>query len=257
MITTRSKFIYGTTVDSSNANGDFQEGATVYLATLLSSAYTLAELVTAVQTALNTVGGQTYTVSLSRSTGLVTISAASTFRLLLGTGANLGQAFWTVLGFTQGIDLTGATTYTGASRAGTTYTPQFFLQSYVSPDDYREAIQPTVNRTMTGRTELVRFGVDQFIDMDIQYITDSQMDGAVIRNNPSGVANARSFMQDITSKSRFEFVPDVGTPGTVYKCICEMTPGFKDGSGYKLKERFADGLPGVFETGVITLRVVS
>ena len=257
MIKTWSKFIYGTSIDATNDYGDFKEGATSFAANVSSGPYTLAELITAVQAAFNAVGGQTYTVSLDRTTGLVTISAASNFSLLLSSGANVGVSFWSILGFTQAADLTGANTYTGASRAGKIYYPQFLLQSYVSPDDYQVSYEPMVNRTADGRTELVRFGVDKMIEMDIQFITDLAMDGAVIKNNPTGVADVEAFLQDITGKSRFEFVPDVDTPSTLYKCVLESMPNYKDGTGYKLIERFADGLPGVFGTGLMTLRVVS
>lgn len=257
MINTWSKFTYGTTITAANCYGDFKEGATSYAGLASPSTYTLGELITEVAEAFNAVGGQTYTVALNRTTGYVTISAASNFSLLLGTGANVGSSFWTVLGFTQGTDQTGTNSYTGAIPAATTYYPQFLLQSYVSPDDYQESIQPTVNRTMSGRTELVRFGVDKMIQMDIQFITSKAMDGAIIKNNPNGVANAEAFLQDITSKSRFEFVPDLTAPSTLYKCVCEKMPVYGDGSGYMLKERINDGLPGIFDTGVITLRVVS
>lgn len=257
MINTWSKFIYGTTIGSSNAFGDFEEGVTLFAAEVNPSGYTLAELLSAVRDAFNAVGGQTYTVTVNRTSGIVTISAPSNFKLLLSSGVNVASSFWSILGFSQGVDLTGTNTYSGAVPAGQTYYPQFLLQSYISPDDYQQAISPTVNRTMTGRTELVEFGVDTFIQLDIQFITNAKMDGVVIKNNPSGLAAVRAFMQDITKKSRFEFWADLNDSGTIYKCVLESSKSHKDGSGYMLNERYADGLPGVFDTGPMTLRVVS
>ncbi len=258
MITTFSKFIYGTTITSANNLGDFKEGATSFIATLGNSPMTLGEIVVAVAAAFNMVGGQTYTVSINRTSGLVTISAASNFSLLLSSGISVGQSFWSILGFHQGADLTGSNTYTGSVQAGSTYLPQFLLQSYVGPNEYRKSIDPTVNRTATGRTELVSFGVDQMIEMDIQFITNLVMDGVVIKNNPNGLTQADAFLQDITNgKSRFEFVPDILNPGTFLKVVCDVTQGFNDGSGYKLQEQYMQNLPGVFNTGVILLRVVS
>lgn len=257
MINTWSKFIYGTTVDTINNFGDFTEGATTYAAQVPSSSYSLSELIAAISTALNAAGGQVYTVALDRSTMLVTISAPGNFSLLLGTGLNRGQAFWDDIGFTQSSDLTGANTYTGASTAAKTYFPQFLLQSYCGPNDYQVAVDPMVNRTAAGRTEMVRFGVDLMLEFDLQFITNIVMDGIVIKNNPTGVQDAESFLQDITGKSRFEFVPDVNSPEAFNKVICDQMPGYNDGSGYKLKEMFMQGLPGIFTTGIITLRVVT
>jgi hypothetical protein len=257
MIHTFSKFIYGTSMDATNNNGDFKESGGALLATVEAGPYTLGELCEAVADALTAAGGQTYTVTYSRTTGLVTISAAGTFQLLLGSGANRLESYWEILGFTQGSDQTGTNTYTGASRAGTEYYPQFMLQSYVGPDNYKQAIDPTVNRTSSGRTELVSFGTDEMIEMDIKFITNLPMDGVVIKNNPTGLTDAVAFFDDITLKSRFEFVPDIATPGTFHKVVLESMPNFKDGSGYKLKELFMQNLPDIYETGLMQLRVVS
>lgn len=257
MIKTFSKFIYGTTMTVDNNNGDFKEGVPALLATVSAGPYSISELCTAVGAALTAAGGQTYSVVYNRSTGLVTISAASNFSLLLGTGANRAESFWSILGFTQGTDLTGANTYTGIKRAGVEYYPQFYLQGYVGPDEFREAIDPTVNRTSSGRTELVSFGIDRMIEFDIKFITNKPTDGIIIKNSPTGLDDARSFLQDVTQKSRFEFMPDLATPSTYYKVILESSPGYKDGSGYKLKELYTQNLPDFYETGTLQLRVVT
>ncbi len=257
MINTWSKFNFGTSINQTNYLGDFKEGSSTFLATLAAQSQTLGELLVNVQAAFNLAGGQAYTVSINRSTGFVTISAPGNFSLLLSTGVNKVKSFWSILGFTQAADLTSANTYTGLVPAAQVYYPQFYLQSYVGPNDSQLGYDSTVNRTATGRTEIVRFGIDQMIEMDIQFITNIAMDNAVIKNNPSGVTQAETFMQELISKARFEFVPDISNPGTFFKVVCDQTQGYSDGSGYKLKERFADGLPGIFDTGVITLRVVT
>jgi hypothetical protein len=257
MINTWSKFIYGGNITTSNNLGDFSEGGGDLVATLDAMSYTIGELLEALEDALNLAGANTYTCSVNRTTGLVTIAADDTFDLLLNSGDNNAQSFWSILGFDTSADLTGDDSYTGTMRAGTTYYPQFLLQSYIGPDDNKAAIDPMVNRTPTGRTEVIRFGVDRFIEFDIKFITDRLMDGVVIKNNPSGHAQAQAFLTDIIAKTRFEFVPDMATPATFYKVVCESTVGFKDGTGFKLKELFMQNLPDVYETGVITLRVVS
>lgn len=256
MISTWSKFVYGTTIAGTNYLGDFKEGSTAYVATLLPGPRTLGELLVDVQTALNLVGGQVYTVAINRTTGIVTVSAPGTFILPLATGVNIGNMFWPLLGFTQGTDLTGANTYSGKIQAASTYYPQFLLQSYIGPDDYKTAIDPTVNRTASGRTELVSFGIDQLIEFELKFLTDLKMDGLIIRNDPSGLEKVRAFLQEITTKSRFEFMPDFATPSTFYKCVLESIDQNKTGSGYKLKELYTQGLPGIFETGILQLRVV-
>jgi hypothetical protein len=257
MINTWSKFIFGTTITANNADADFKEGITSLLATLTLKSRTLGEIIDDLEAELNLNSLNNYVVTLNRSTGKVTVSGTSNFTIPLLTGANIGTSIWPLLGFTSGIDLTGANSYTGTSRAGVLYYPQFLLQSYVGPDDYQVSYDPMVNRTASGRTELIRFGVDKMIEFDLKFITNLQMDGVVIKNNPSGVQLAQSFLQDITSKSRFEFVPDIDNPATFYKVVCDSVPSSKDGTGYHLKELFNQDLPGIFETGIITLRVVS
>lgn len=256
MINTWSKFIYGTTVTQSNYLGDFNEGAADLLASLTPGSFTLGELCLAIQTALNQVGGQIYTVALDRATGLVTISAAGNFELLIGTGANINFSFWSMLGFT-GADLSGHNSYTGNLEAGTSYYPQFLLQSYIPPEINKMARTPMVNETATGRTELIRFGIDQIISFELKYLTDIPMDGVVIKNNPAGIAAVTAFFDGIIDKSRFEFVPDVNTPATIYKVLLDTTESYKDGTGFRLKELFMQNLPGMYETGVVTLRVVT
>ncbi len=257
MIKTWSKFNYGTSVTLQNYLGDFQESGGALLATLETSGYTLGELIVQVQSALNAIGDNDYVVSLNRATGMVTVSANHNFSILLLTGASIGASFWPTIGFTQSIDLTGAATYTGQVPAGKIYYPQFLLQSYVGPDANQASLDSTINRTASGRTERVRFGVEKFIDMDVKFITNKAMDGIVIKNNPSGLADAIAFLEDITSKARFEFVPDASSGSTFYKVILENTQGFKDGTGFKLKELFMQNLPDIYETGVLTLRVVA
>jgi hypothetical protein len=120
----------------------------------------------------------------------------------------------------------------------------------------QKSYEPTVNKTPSGRVEVVRFGLNQFFEMDVKFITDKPMDGCVIKNNVSGVADAVDFLEYITQKNKFEFVPDVGDPATFFKVILESYPSFSDGTGFKLRELFTQNLPDIYETGVFTLRVV-
>lgn len=256
MIRTWSKFNYGFQIDTSNNSLNFSEGGPELTAVLESGDYTLGEFAEIVATTLSTIGALDYTATIDRNTNIITLSASGTFSILLATGSNIGISFASLMGFSQVVDLTGAATYTGASAAGFQYYPQFLLQSYVPPEIFKQSADATVNKAASGRVEVIRFGVEQFIEMDIKFITDLPMDNVVIKNNPSGLQDAIDFLDDITSKAKFEFVPDVDTPSAFYEVILESFPGFQNGAGFKLKELFAQNLPDFYETGVIKLRVV-
>jgi len=256
MIKTWSKFNYGIQISTSNNKLDFSEGSGQLTATLESGDYTLGEFAEAVSTAMNTVGALDYTATLDRATNQVTLSAPSNFSLLLSSGTNIGVSYADLLGFMQVVDLTGASTYTGSDPAGFEYFPQFLLQSYVPPEHQRKSADATINKSGSGRVEVVRFGIERFIDMDIRFITNLPMDHNVIRNNPNGLADAIEFLNDISEKNRFEFVPDVDLPDNYYKVILESFPGYENGTGFKLKELYGQNLPDIYETGVMKLRVV-
>lgn len=257
MIYTYSKFNYGLSIDSTNNKLNFSEGGGELTATLSSGSYTLGDFVTAISSALNAAGALDYTVTLNRSTNVITISASGNFNILLSTGTNVGVSFADLMGFTQSLDLTGTNTYSGSSGAGFEYYPQFYLQSYVPPEIYKQSADATVNKTASGRVEVVRFGIEQFIEMDIKFITNLPMDGVLIKNNPSGLDAALDFLSDVSNKTKFEFVPNASSPSTFYKVIVESMPGIQNGTGFKLKELFTNNLPDIYETGVIKLRVIS
>lgn len=67
-------------VDSTNASLIFNEGGSDITATVAGGTYTQAQYATQVQTKMNLVGGQTYTVSYSSVTNKFTVSAAAQFQ---------------------------------------------------------------------------------------------------------------------------------------------------------------------------------
>lgn len=257
-LNTIPSFFYGFTIDSTNNSININEGSGELLATIASGKYSLTDFLTAVKTALDAASTlpQTYTVSVDRTTRQITISASSNFDILIGTGTQTGQSPYDLMGFTGSVDLTSANSYTGDSASGSQFIPQFLLQSYTDPEHYQERIQPSVNESASGTVEVVSFGVRKFIEFDFKFITDIAQDGKVIRNNPSGVADAVAFFQEITKRGHFEYMPDKDTPATYHKVILEQTPTSSDGVGYKLNEMVNNNLPGYYETGVIRLRVV-
>lgn len=256
MIYTYSKFNYGLTVDEQSKAISINEGAGELIVEIDPGSYTLGEFVAAISAAFNSTGLLDYTVSLNRTTGLVTISASANFNLLLASGSQIGSSFATLLGFTQSTDLTGLSTYTGAARAGKEYYPQFWLQSYVPSTIFQQSADAVVNKTASGRVEVVRFGIEKYIEMDIKFVTDLPMTGEPIKNNPNGLQSCIDFMTDISQKNRFEFVPDVATPSVFESVILESAPSYSNGTGFKLRELFSQNLPDIYETGVIKLRVL-
>lgn len=257
MIYTYSKFNYGISVNTNNNKLNFSEGGPELTVTLNSGSYTLGEFVDAIDSGLNSTGALDYNATLNRTTNVITISASGNFNLLLNSGTSAGVSFAPLAGFTQTSDLTGVATYIGASPAGSQYRPQFLLQSYVPSTIFQQSSDAVVNKTASGRVEVVRFGVEKYIEMDIKFVTSLPMDGVVIKNDPNGLQNCIDFMSDISQKTRFEFVPDVNTPAVFEKVILESAPSYSNGTGFKLKELFSQNLPDIYETGVIKLRVVS
>jgi hypothetical protein len=255
-LTTHSKIYYGHTVDSTNNAIDFNEGGPELNATLDTGEYTLEDFVTEVERALNEVGGQVYTVTVNRTTRLITISAPGTFSLLIASGSRVGTTAYTLVGFT-GADLGPATSRTGDSPSGFEYVTQFILQSHVPSDKFIKSIDATVNKTASGRVEVFRYGTERFIEFNIKFATDISMpSGGPIRNNASGVSDLVALMDYLITKAPVEFMPDEDTPGTFQNVFLATTPEDSSGVGHKLKELYDRGLPGYFETGVLRFRVV-
>lgn len=257
----RSKFYYGYRIQAQPQNGflNIDEGGGEITLEIPVGSYTLTTLVDELRTTLLSQGTLDYTVSVNRDTRKITISASTPFDLLTNTGANSATSAWSLLGFDTSADKTGQTTYTSDFPSGKEYRPQFYLQSYVDPNDNQEKQQSTKNVATNGTTiEVINFGIARFIEFDIKFITSRLdiADGTVILKNPTGLEDARDFFQDLTFLSEFEFIPDVSDTGTFFRCILESTPGFSDGTGYKLRELFNQNLKDVYESGVIRARVI-
>lgn len=256
MITTESAFYYGFEITATNKFICFDEGFGELIAEMRVGKYTLTSGVNEAIRAMNEVGSLVYTGTLDRSTRLVTISSTSNFSLLVDTGTNTLSAF-AILGFT-GVDKTGASTYTGSTAIGTSYRPQFRLQSFVDFNDNQQAVDSTVNVSANGQVELIRFGIVKLMECNIDFITDiDQGYGGYIRTEATGVAKARTFLEYLVNKGPLEFIPDIENPGAYTNCVLESTPESKDGVNFKLKEKFSSGLIGYYSTGLLTFREVT
>lgn len=258
-IETYSLFYYlDDDITTANQNIDFNEGGGELTAVLTPGTYTHTELATVIKTALDSAGGQTYTVAFNRTTRTYTISASSNFSLLVSSGTHIGTGPFTLMGFT-GADLSGTNTYTSNVGAGSEYEPQFKLQGFVDADDNQEKIDASVNESSTGDIEVVSFGTRSIHEMNIRFATNKDVSkSGYIKNNATGVADLRSFMQKAITKAPFEFMPDIATKSSFDKVILESTPESGKGVGYKLKELSLNGGPtGFFETGTLRMRVIS
>ena len=254
-----SSFNYGHVVTSSNFSINFDEGGGELEAQIAIGDYTLGEYVIAIQTAMNSVATTNiYSVSVNRADGSITITSdTAPFSLLVATGTQIGTTAFTLMGFT-GADRTLSQTYSGNLRSGFQYRAQTKLQDYQPKESLQDFIQPTVNESADGVIEVISFGTRNFIELSIPFITDIvPQDNQFIKSNPTGVDDAIDFLSNITSKAKFEFVPDIDVQNTFEKVILESTPSAETGTGFRLEERVNDNLPGYYRTGRLKLRVVS
>lgn len=252
-----SSFYYGHTIDTTNYAIDFKEGAGPELqATVSPGSYSLEDFAQAVATALNTAGALNYTASVDRVSRKITFAADGVFSLLVATGSRLANTAFTLAGFT-GADRTGAATYEGNAVSGFVYYPQFILQDHIPKEKNIKAIDPVVNKSAAGVTEVVRFGTERMVTCNIKYITDTTMPpSSPIVNNASGVEDAIDFIEYAVQKKPFEYMPDKDAPDTFDKVILESTPKSPQGTDYEMKELYDQQLPGFFETGKIVMRVL-
>jgi len=255
MILTDSAFYYGIEIAQDNSILSIDEGSGELLVNLAYGKYTLTTALNEVLRALNEQGSLTYTGSIDRANRLYTINSSANVTLKVSTGTSASSAYSTI-GFT-GLDRTGDDSYQGNLGVGSSYRPQFRLQSYVDFEDNQKAVDSTVNVSASGRVELIRFGVVKLMECNIDFITDiNQGAGGYIRTDLSGVDNARDFMEYAVTKGPMEFIGDVTTPNFFTSCVLESTPESKDGVDFKLKEKFGSGLIGYYSTGLLIFREV-
>ena len=259
MISTKSQFYFLTTdVSTNNYYIDFIDSdSATKSATVALGSYSPEGLGEAIATALNKVSAQTYAVSFNRTTRKYTISASSNFSLLASSGTSAGNSVFSLAGFSAS-DKTDTNSYISNNAVGSIYKPQFLLQQYVSSDDLKKKIQPSINESASGKVEVVSFGTVSFAEMNIMYITDdtSLTSSTAIELNATGIQDARTFMNTLTSKRECEFMPDRDTVGTYETFILESTPEDDRGTGYRLIELYGRGMPGYFETGKLAFRKV-
>lgn len=254
---TKSRFYYGPTLDDNNGSIDFNEGSDDLTASVPVRTYSPTELAQYVEDALNLAGTQTYSVVFDRITRKFTISADDPFDLLVGSGPNSGSTLWDYMGFTGAVDLTGMNTYTGDSVVGSVYDPQYFLLDFIPLEDWQEAVESSINRTGSGKVEVIKYGTQRFTSFSIELITSYKMaDNGIWTPDVNGEENARAFMRGATTKAIVEFMRDKTDVLTYELLILERTEQSQDGTGFKLQEMTDHG-SGYKKTGNLVWRETS
>lgn len=254
---TFSKFYYGHTVDETNNKINFKEGGGAELtATLNIGSYSLTDYCAEIKRALDVAGALTYTVTVSRTTRIITVATTSTISLLTTSGTNASESAFSMMGF-SGADKTGSSSYAGSGASGSVYSPQFILQDHISSDNWQQSVDAVVNKSASAQIEVVRFGIESFIQFSIKFATNiNQPSAGPITSNTSGVSQLVTFMQYLITKAPIEYMENSSNPSTYETIILESTPDSQSGTGYKLKEMYDKGLPGYFETPILKMRVV-
>jgi hypothetical protein len=260
MIFTDSCFIYGHYIDATNNQIAIKEpfdSPIEKIATLNSGAYTMSDFADEIARSLNAISAQEYAVSLNRTTRKFTISATANFEMLITSGTIIGIDAFELMGFT-GADLTGGNSYQSNIATGIVYYPQFKLQNYVSFEDNAEVNLSSVNESASGKVEVVSFGEKRTMTCNVTFITDyEQTYQSIIKQNLSGVQDARDFLNYIIRKREIEFIPDVDDFDIFEKCLLESTSSGQNGTSYLLKELYASGLVGYYETGNLVFRKIT
>lgn len=253
---THSRFYYGFEVTPNNNLLNFDEGSGELEATIPIGSYTATEFAAAIQAAMRLAGAFEYLVAFNRTTRLINIStAASNFSLLPQTGTNSTSGPWALMGFTT--DTSGSNDYDSDGVAGSQYVTQFIIQDHVSTRDWKEAREANVNKSASGRVEVIKFGDDSFLQANLRYVTDiTQPSGGPITSNATGVADLNQFMNYLISKGPVEYMADKDNQAVFEKLVLESTPQSSDGVGYRLKELYDIDLPEYFETGILKFRAV-
>jgi len=254
-VTQRSQFLYIPSIEETiNQYLNFNVGAGEQSITIPIGSYTISDLVNKISILLSDEAGQTFTCSLNRTTLKVNISSTSNFSLLPVSGSQASSSVFGILGFTT--DRSGASSYNGDLSVQTLYRPQFWLQNFVSPLHHKRSVQESINESANGLIEVVKFGIKRLTKFSIDFITNISQTNNIIENDSNAVEKAINFLDFITEKKYFEFMPDRTTPEVFYKLLLEKTDLSQTGTGYELREFYDKGLANYFSTGEMEFRVV-
>lgn len=127
-------------VDSTNASLIFNEGGSDITATLASGTYTASTYASQIQTKMNLVGGQSYTVSYSSVTNKITVSAAAQFQFKASPVQVQSFLKLGVINTSHTSDIVECgkriVTVTTTNANSDTDTKYFYINAYTQDGDY-------------------------------------------------------------------------------------------------------------------------
>lgn len=249
-------FNYGHTVTNTNRYINFSENGVDQLTGLIDiGSFTLTKYVDLVAKAMNSVGGQEYTVTIDRATRRITISADSNFDLLLATGNNITYSAYNMIGFDGTSDLTGLNSYTGTIGSGSQYLLQTPFRNFSDFPRNKEKAESVVYDTPNGIVETISYGVTERMYCDIPMITNITPQ-QYIRETATGVEEFEQFIDYAIGKAPIEFIYKASEPNNFAVCLLDKTKSNSKGTGRRLVERIKDKLPGYFEMKGLVFRKI-
>lgn len=248
------QFYYGLEITNDNKYLDFNEGGTIYAATLKVGSYTYVGLQNEISRALNAASliSDDYTVAINRTTRITTITkAASTFSILGMTGSHSGQSVLSLIGF-ESVDTSTAGAHSGTLVTGSVWNPQFPITGYIPFNENIKAADSSVNKSVSGETESFTFGTETFMNGEFLYINDGDTTSSEIRYDATGRQNTIDFLTYAIGKKKLEFMFDDTNPNTFTACLLESTAADKKGTGFRLDRM--SGLDSFKRTGKLVFR---
>ncbi len=254
---TKCKFYFGIEITQDNNLLDFDEGSGEITITIPVGIYSPKQISDKIASLLTAAGIQTYSCVFNRTTRKLTISSVANFDILISTGTNTATTLYSNLGFTGGVDLTGASSYIAPSTTGYEYVPQFYLLDYVPLEHNVKSVQASINETGSGNIEVIKFGTKRYMECSIELITNNKFLGdAIWTANPTGVDDTLLFLNYATQKSYIEFMPDQTDVASYSTLLLESTESDSMGVGFKLYEMLEYGA-GYFKTGKLVFREIT
>lgn len=249
-----SLFLYGFTITELNNSIDFKTASLgpEYNATLNNGYYSLTSLMNEIVRAMTVADpASTFTVTADRTIAggtqnRVTITKLSGgfFSILFGTGTFASSSVATLIGFNTS-DYTGFSTYQGYTTAGTSLIPNYTGYSYLGPD-FNQKLFGQVNVSASGVKEAIVFNIQKFFQVQFKYIPQA-----------TWISIWTSFFQWAIQQRELEFTPEITSPTTFYEVTLEQTTGDGKGLAFKSREMLSESMPFLYDTGVMTFRLVT
>ncbi len=256
-VNTHSLIYYGLEVTELNRYIDVTNGTTTKVAKLSLGGYTPNELLTELSLQLNKAYPSEYNFTFDRTTKLFNFKSSVPLTIKFNTGVNSTQSVASLLGFTNASDIVFNSTGINSSISSVKeYRTQFYVQSYLDPKHNKKAVDGQINKSASGKVEVVKFGNERFMECEFKFITDIiQIEGSVVRNT----ANVQGFidlMEWLTEKRNIEFMLDESKPNEYKTYMLESTPKDQKGLDYELDEMYDQELALYYKSGVLKFKLM-